>query len=64
MQAFPVEQRCQETGQARKMFSRQGCQANRSTLKPSSLASVEINYRKIAVGQGVKVPSPDIFAVE
>ena len=34
----------------------QGCQTDRSTLKPSSLAPVKVNHLKIAVGQGVKVP--------
>ena len=33
-----------------------------STLKPSSLASVKVNYWRIAVCQGLKVPSPEIFA--
>ena len=42
----------------------QGRQTDRSTLKPSSLPSVKVNYWKIAVGHGVKVPSPDIFALE
>ena len=39
----------------------QGCQIDRSTLKNSNLASVNASYWKIAVGQGVKGPSPDIF---
>ena len=37
------------------------CQTDRSTLKPSSSASVKLNEWKIAVGQRIKVPSPDIF---
>ena len=32
------------------------------TLKPSNLASVKVDCSKIAVGQGVRVPSPDIIA--
>ena len=34
------------------------CQTDRSTLKPNSLASVKVNYWKLAVRQGVKLPSP------
>ena len=41
--------------------TRQGRQTNLFRLKPSSMASVKANYRKIAVGQGVKVPSLDIL---
>ena len=33
-------------------MSGQGCNTDRSTLKPSSLASVEVNYWKNALGQG------------
>ena len=40
-----------------------GCQADRSTLKPSSLPSVKVDYWKIAVGQGLNVPPPSIFAM-
>ena len=32
-------------------------------LKPSGLTSVKVNYRKIAVRQELKVPSPDIFVL-
>ena len=35
----------------------QGCQIDRFTLKPSSLASVKVKHWTIAVGQGVKVRS-------
>ena len=38
----------------------QGCKTERSTLKPSNLASVKVNRWKVAVGQGVKGPSPGI----
>ena len=55
------KQRCQETVSQGKTSSGRGCQTDRSTLKPSSLTSVKVNDWKIAVGQGVKVPSPDIF---
>ena len=34
-------------GQSRETFSRQGCQTDRPKLKPSSLASVKTNCRKI-----------------
>ena len=33
----------------------------RFTLRASILASLKLDYRKIAVGHGVKVPSPAIF---
>ena len=33
---------------------RQGCNTDRSTLKPSSMASVKVDDWKIAVGHGVK----------
>ena len=39
----------------------QGCQIDRYTLEPSSLPSVQANYRKIAFRQGVKLPSPETF---
>ena len=42
----------------------QECQTDRSTLKPipsSSLASVKVNPWKIAVGPGLKGPSPVMF---
>ena len=42
----------------------QVCQIDHSTLKPSSLPSVRANYRKLAVRQGVKVPSLDIFGAK
>ena len=42
----------------------QRCHIGRYRLKRSSLASVKVNYWKIAVGQGIKVPSPDIFALQ
>ena len=51
---FPPALRCQEKVS-------QGCKTKRFRLKPSSLASVKVNYWKIAVGQGVKEPYPDIF---
>ena len=38
-----------------------GVKTDRSTLKFSTLASVKVNYCKIAVDQGLKVPSPDMF---
>ena len=41
--------------------SGQGCKTNRSTLKPSGLASAKGKCWKIAVGQGLKVPSPDLL---
>ena len=49
----------QEMGQSREKppTVSQGFKTDRFTLKPSSLASVKVNYRKNAVGQGVKVPS-------
>ena len=50
-------------GQSRENVQRSGCEAKRSTLKPSILTSVKVTYGKIAVGQAVKVPSPDMFAV-
>ena len=46
-------------------MSGQGCKKEIvSTLNPSSLVPVKINYWKIAVGQGVKVPSPDVAGPE
>ena len=36
-------------------------QTDRSTLEPSSLATVKGNYWKTSVGQSLKVPCPDIF---
>ena len=56
---FDAGQRCQEMGQSREKppTVSQGFKTDRFTLKPSSLASVKVNYRKNAVGQGVKVPS-------
>ena len=59
-----VDQRCRETVSQGKPSSRQGCRTDPSTLKPSSLASVKVIFCKTAVGQGVKVLSPDIFAVD
>ena len=52
---------CQETISQRKTSNGQGCQTEPYRLKPSSLVSVKVNYWKIAIGQGVKVPSPGIF---
>ena len=51
-------------GQSKRPAVSQGCQTDRSTLKPSSLASVKVNIWKIAVvqGAGAKVPSPDVLA--
>ena len=49
-------------GQSREnVHSGQGCHTDRSILKPSSLASVKVNYWKLAVGQRGQVPSPGIF---
>ena len=53
-------QRSQGTVSQEKTSSRQGYRTDRPALKLSSLASVKVNYWKMAVGQGVKVPSPDI----
>ena len=47
-------------GQSRENVQRSRCQIDRSTLKSSSLPSIKGHYRKTAVRQGVKVPSPDI----
>ena len=44
-----------------KTSSRQGCQIDHSTLKPSSLAAVKVNDRNFSVGQGLKLSSPDVF---
>ena len=44
-----------------KTCSGQGCQTDRSTLKPSGLASVKVNCWKMAVCQELRVPSRDIF---
>ena len=51
---------CQQTVSQEKTSRGQGCKTDRSTLEPSILASVKVNYWKIAVGQGVEVPSPGI----
>ena len=60
-----ADQRCQETVSQGKTSSGQGCQMDRSALKSSSLhPSVKAIYRKIAVRQGVKVRSPDIFGAD
>ena len=56
------DHRCQETCQARQNMRCQGCTAECSTLKPSSVVSVKACQGKIAVCQGVKMLSPDIFA--
>ena len=56
-------QSCQETVSQGKTRIGQGCESECFTLKPSSLASVEVNKRENAVRQGVKVPSPEVFAV-
>ena len=56
--------KCQETGGQGKIPAvSQGCQIDRFTLKPSSVKLVPANYRQNAVRQGVKVPSPDVFAL-
>ena len=52
----------QETVSNGKTSSGQGRQTDPSALKPSSLASVKAIFGKIAVSQGLKVPSPDISA--
>ena len=54
-----VRQICQETVSQGKMSSGLGCKTDRCRLKSSILASVEVNYWEIAVGQGLKVPSPE-----
>ena len=54
-----ARQRCQG-----KKSCGQGCQPDRSTLKPSSLASVKVHDWKIAVRQGVEGRSPDVFGVD
>ena len=49
---FPFEsqkQKCHETVSQGKTSSSNGRQTDRSTLKPSSLASVQVNYWKNAV---------------
>ena len=49
-----------------KTSSSQRCQTDGPTLRPSRLASIQCNDWKIAViaiGQGLKVPSPDIIFV-
>ena len=59
----PVKGKCPAVGQGR--------QTDRSTLKPSILASVKVNYWKFAVGQAVKtcrlltclLPKSTIFVV-
>ena len=54
-----VPQRCQEACHARQHVRCQGCRAGCSTLKPSKMGSVKACRVKVAVGQGVKVLSPD-----
>ena len=58
-------QRFQETCQARQNVRCQGCGAECFTLKPSNLVSVNATHvkGKVAVCQGVKNLSPDIFGV-
>ena len=56
-----INKRCQEKANQRKTYDGQGCSSKPSTLKPSSLASVRVNYWKIAVFQGLNVPSPGMF---
>ena len=51
-------------GWSRENASGQGCKPRRSTPKPSSLPSVTVYDWKIAVGQGVKVPSLDMFGAK
>ena len=46
-------------GQSRHESDGQECKTDRSTLKHSSLASVKVKGWEIAVGQALKVPSPD-----
>ena len=55
-------QRCQEACLATQNVRCQGCRAEQSTLKPSSLVSVkECQGSQVAVCQGVRVLSRDIF---
>ena len=60
---------CAETVRLGKTSNGLSCQADRSTLKSSSLASIKVNFWKVAVGrcrrpsQGLKVPFPGIFLV-
>ena len=56
-------QKCQETVSQGKTSSGRGCQTKRSILKPSSLPSVTVNYWRVAVGEGVKVPCPYSLAL-
>ena len=58
------EQRCQETYQATQHGRRQGCRAECSTLKPSSLLSVKAREGEVAVYQGEQMLSPDLFVFE
>ena len=58
----PPSVRYQETVSQGKTWSGQGCQTKRSTLKPSSLASVKVPYWRIAVGQGRSPLNPSSLA--
>ena len=49
-------------GQSRKIIQPSRVSNRSFHTKPSSLPSVQVKYWKIAVGQGVKVPSQDVFA--
>ena len=59
-----LDQRFHETVSQGKTSSGQGCQTNPSTLKPTSLPSDKQFFGKIAVCQGLEVPSPDIFDLD
>ena len=64
VQSRAVDQRCQETCQATQSVRCQGRRAECSTRKLGDLLSVKACHGKIAVCQGLKVVSPDIFAVD
>ena len=55
-----LEEIFQEICQARQNVCRQGCKVVCSTINPSSVVLVKVYEGKFAVGQGVKVLSPDI----
>ena len=56
------DERCEETvsqsGKGKRPAVKGVKPIDRSTPKPSKLGSLQVNCWKIAVGQGVKVPSP------
>ena len=52
---------CQETVSQGKTASGQGCQTNRSILKPSTLASVKVKLLEFSVGHWLKMPSPHML---